>query len=283
MFKARKVITGFILTTALLAGIAGTADATEKNSIYDNVIKTNTLRCGYGIFPPFVEKDPNSGKIYGAVPDIMDEIGKALGIKIEYTEEIDWGQIAAALQSGRIDAMCAGMWGTAERGRVMAFAGPLYFTTLEAYVRADDQRFDNNAGRINQSDITIATNDGDVTEEIADTLFPKAQRFAKVQLAGEEFLLMNVMTGKADVTFTAPSIAAAFIEKNPGKLRQVPLEKPIRVYKNVIGIDIHEQALWHMLNNAIEQLHNSGSLDLILDKYQKNAPDMFRRRAQMYK
>jgi ABC-type amino acid transport substrate-binding protein len=276
----------YILRLAVLAAlfvcigtVAFAADA--KESVYDRVMRTQTLRCGYGIFPPQTMKDPNTGKFSGAFVDIMQQIGTELGLKIEYVEEVDWGSIPQALASGRIDAFCPGMWGTAKRGAHIGFTAPVYFSTIEAFVRADDKRFDNNKQAINSPDVTIATNDGDVTEEIANRSFPKARRFAKGNVSEETFLLINVATKKADITFTAPSIAKEYMKKNPGVLRQVTLPEPILVYPNVIGVDIHEHEMINMLNATIFQLQNNGLVRDALSKYEDGK--FFRLPVQAYK
>jgi polar amino acid transport system substrate-binding protein len=256
-----------ILALAVLTIFVSPAFADTKETAYERVLRTGTLRCGYGIFEPQTMKDPNTGAFTGAFVDVMQGLGKELNIKIEYTEEVDWGQIAEALSSGRIDAFCPGMWGTAKRGAHIAFTTPVYYSTLEAFVRADDKRFDNNKAAINDPSVTISMNEGDVSEEIADRFFPKAKRFAKGAVSGEAFLLMNVAAKKADVTFTAPSIAATYMRNNPNSLRQVPFDTPILVYPNVIGVDIHEHELVSMLNAGITQLENNGLIGEILAKY----------------
>jgi polar amino acid transport system substrate-binding protein len=264
-----RFLTKTVLTMILLVVLSVNAYAADlKETAYERVLRTRTLRCGYGIFAPQTMKDPNTGKFSGTFVDVMQNIGKELDIKIEYTEEVDWGSIATDLNSGRIDAFCPGMWGTAKRGAHIGFSRPVYYSTIEAYVRADDTRFDHDKTKINDPGIIIATNDGDVTEEIANRFFPKARHFAKGNVSDETFLLVNVITKKADITFTAPSIAKAFMKKNPGKLRQVSLPEPILVYPNVIGVNIHEHELIHMLDAAILQLENNGSVKEILDGYE---------------
>lgn len=252
------------------------AFAAEKESSYDRVMRTGTLRCGYGIFQPMIMKDPNTGKISGIFADIMEEIGKAADIKVEFVEEVDWGQIPQALQSGKIDAMCAGMWGTAKRGKSLAFSKPLFLSVAEAYARYDDKRFDHNLAAINNANVTLSINDGDVSQEIADRMFPMAKRVSKIQMAGEDFLLMNVVTKKADVTFTTPSIAKAYIKHNPKSLRQIPFDRPLGINRNVIGVDIHETELIRMLDVAVEELQYNGVIDQIFARYDPAVTSDFR-------
>jgi polar amino acid transport system substrate-binding protein len=268
-------MTRFVTLLALLMLAASPAFAAGKESAYDRVIRTGTLRCGYGVFPPMILKDPNSGEINGIFADVMRAVGKAADLKIEFVEEVDWGAIPAALQAGRIDAMCASMWETARRGKFVAFTDPVFYSTMRAFARADDKRFDNNPAALNEPAVKLSVNDGDASLEIADRDFPRAQRVYKTQMAGEDFLLMNVASGKADATFTAPSIVTAFSKTNPGKLREIPMDKPLSVYANVIGVDIHEHELRSLLNSAIAELRYNGTIAKIFDKYGPEAKKEF--------
>lgn len=249
--------------------------AQEKESVYERVIKTGTLRCGYGIFPPMVVKDPNTGTLSGIFVDIMKEIGMATGLKVEFTQEIDWGQIAEALKTNKIDAMCAGMVATPKRGTVMAFSDPLFFLKGEAFAREDDRRFDNSYDAINQPDVRLAVNEGDVTQDIARRQFPKAKLVFKTQMAGDDILFMDVASNKADVTFNAPSMVHAFNKKSSVKLRVIPLPRPITIAPNVIAVDIHEQALQDLLNTAVGELHYNGVIADIFEKYGPEAKGDF--------
>lgn len=275
-------MTGGFLIFALMA-LSAPAQAAEKESAYDRVIREQVLRCGYGNFPPSFSKDPNTGVYSGVFYELLEELGAALDIRIEYAEEIDMGQVTAALGAGRVDALCMGTAATALRGARMAFTDPFYYVPLGVFVRADDMRFDNNYAAINDPAVRIATNDGDISDEIARKNFPQAQRIAKVQMGGDDTLLMNVVSNKADVTFTAPFIGKAFMDSNPGKIRMVPSQDYLQIYPLTIGIDIHEHELWHMLNAGVAQLVNFGIVDRILRRYDAEYPDMFIRVDTPYK
>lgn len=261
-----------IILALLLCLVSIDASAAGRESAYNRVTKTQTLRCGYGVWEPMIHKDANTGELSGIFVDIMKEIGKVTGLKIEFVEEVDWGNIPTALSSGRIDAMCAGMWGTAKRGMQMAFSPPLFYSVIQAYTKSGDTRFDNALEKMNDPSIKLSVNDGDVSLEIADRLFPKAARISKIQLAGEDFLLMNVTSGKADVTFTTPSIAKAFLEKNPNSIRQVKTASPLGINQNVIGVDIREQELQDLLTAAVQEIKYNGVIERIFSA--RNAEDV---------
>lgn len=240
----------------------------SKESAYARVLRTGTLRCGYGLWEPLVMRDPNTGQFSGVIYDFMQAVGKALNVKVEYVLETPWDSIGEALIAGKIDAHCAGVWATPPRGRVMAFSNPLFFASAVAFARADDDRFDNNLARINQPDITAALSDDDITTEIYAADFPKAKSWVLPQFAPREELLLAVATHKADVTFNSPPTLHSFEKSYAGQIKIIPTAKPLRIYPDTIAVKIDEQELLHMLNTAIDQMLDSGAMDKLVSKYQ---------------
>jgi len=245
----------------------GAAAPAAHETAYERVLRTGVLRCGYGLWEPSVMRDPNSGAFSGIIYDFVQEVGKSLNIKVEYTLEMPWDSIGTALQTGKIDAHCAGIWATPARGRVMAFSEPLFFAPTVAFARADDNRFDYNLDRINQPDVTVAVSDDDITRELYQHDFPQAKKTELAQLAPLQELLLYVATNKADVAFSAPPLLANFERGYPGKVKIVPAAKPLRIFPDTIAVNIDEDRLLHMLNTAIDQMLDSGVMDRLVVKY----------------
>ncbi|MCB9988594.1 MAG: transporter substrate-binding domain-containing protein [Rhodospirillales bacterium] len=274
-----------LVVAASILTVRETAIAADagKESAYDHIIKTRTIRCGYNYYEPVIMRDPNTGEFSGIFPEYMEALAKATGLNIEWTQEVGWGDVPAALQSGKIDAMCAGKWADAKDGVQSAFTVPVFFNAIEAYVRADDHRFDDNMmSAINDPAVTIAAIDGGVTEDIATEDFPKARRLQLTIMETDINQLINVSMGKADITFTNHGQASGFMKNNPGKIRRLAPDKPLRVYGVTTAIDIHERELLSLLNTATQQLQNSGVIDRILDKYESDYPGAFSRVAKPY-
>ena len=152
-----------------------TSKSETKEPAYERVIKTNTLRCGYGFWEPGFSKDPQTGQLTGIFYDYLQAIGVHTGLKIEWVEEVGWGDFPAALNSGRIDAMCFGAWPKATTAKAVLFTEPTYFLPINAYARHDDNRFDHAIDKINSPDIKISTMDSELSSELAQTRFPRAQ------------------------------------------------------------------------------------------------------------
>ena len=138
-----------------------------RTSAYDRVIASRVLRCGYNFWEPGVMFDEATGKMKGAYVDIMDAIASATGLRVEWTEQVDWGQVPAALNAGKVDAMCVGYWANAKAGTQLAYTTATYYEGVRIYVREDDPRFDEHIAALNSPDITLAVIDDDLSPNIA--------------------------------------------------------------------------------------------------------------------
>ena len=239
----------------------------HKETAYERVIRTGVLRCAYGTWEPAVMRDPNTGQMSGFVYDFMQEVGKSLNLKVEYNLEVSWDSIATALETGKADAHCAGVFATPARGRNLAFSNPIFFSPTVAFARKDDKRFDNNLARINQPDVTVALSDDDITTEIYNHDFPNAKKIELAQLSSPDELFLTIATKKADVTFNSPNRLITYEKNNPGLMKIIPTAKPLRIFADVIAVNIHEDALLHMLNTAIDAEIDSGEVDKLIAKY----------------
>lgn len=246
-----------------------------RASAYDRVLASGTLRCGY-IVTEALQKDPNTGAVTGIIPEILEEAANLLNLKIEWTEELVWSTYIAALQSGRVDAICTNLWMEPVGGRYLGYSLPLYFSGVGAYVRQDETRFDASLQAVDAAGVRIATMDGEMADLIAKQDFPAASRNAVSQLGDSSQLLMEVMTGKADITFVDVAIGNKFQRSNPGKVRNLVQDKPLRVFPNTIGFANTEIQLKFMLDSALSQLVNGGFVDKTLEKHSKVAAGYYR-------
>ena len=174
------------------------------------------------------------------------------------------------------------IWPTAARSKRVDFSTPLFYSGVGAFVRADDNRFDENLDLINAASISVATMDGEMADAIARNDFPKANRIAVPQLSEISSMLLNVAEGKADVTFVELYFAHEFLQSNPGSLKNVAGSAPIRVFPNTIMLRSGESELKAMLNVASEELLNLGTVERLLTKYEP-ARGMFYRVQQPFR
>lgn len=264
---------------ALIAGAVGAwlllsfkgADrvaAPQKETAFERVMRTGTIRCGYAPAPPMLMKDPNSGELSGIGHDVLEAAAKALSLKIEWAEEVGWATFPVALSTHRIDSFCVGAWPSSPRARVIDHTTPISFQPYYAYVRESDTRFDGKVAAMNNPAVTLSIMDGDTSQIISRTDFPQAKVVSIVESANPDEMLHNVVAGKADVAFIDPLFFATYEKNNANKMRRVE-SAPLRVFGNVFFIAQGEDKLRQMLNTAITEQLSSGAVEKIIAKYEK--------------
>ncbi len=260
--KKRITLLGTFLVFLFLAS------PVQAGEVYDRVMESGKLRCGYFNIPPEFSRDPNTGEFSGIAYDIMAAIGEALHIEIEWVEEAPMGSFIQALKAGRYDAVCSTVWIRADLTREADFSRPVMYTPVGTFVRDDETRFESGRKSIDTPDVKIATIDGESSAILAQFHFPKAQVLSLPELSDVSLLLESVASGKADVAFTYMANFIRYDENNPGKLKAIHTDRPIRAYGNGILIPQGEYQLKRMLDTAIEERLNSGQIDAIIDKHQ---------------
>ena len=270
----------FLLLLALCAGFLGAwafhaagLDASievkteNKENAYDHVMRTGVIRCGYVVWTPFLIKDPNSGQLSGLFHDYVEALGEALHLKIEWTEEMGWSDFPAALNSGRIDAMCGGSWANSARARQIDFTQPILYQPVYAYVRTGDTRFDNNLVTINDPSVTVVVVEGASPALIATNDFPKAQKIQLPQLSSLSDVFVNLVSNKADVAIANPEAALQFEANNTGKIHRVVTKMPLRLFGNSIAIDGGQYRLRRMIDIATGEMLASGQIEKMIAAY----------------
>lgn len=273
-----SIVTLALITTVLMSTLfRAPAHPIQrgKESAYERVMRTRTLRCGYAPWPVTEAIEPNTGKLKGVVPELTEALGKKLGLNIEWREEIIWGQQAEALNTGRIDALCSsdGPW-TYTSAAVMDYTEPMLFFPLYLYGRQGGRRIDN-LDDINSERFTLSSMEGDISLAMALDRFPKARRLELPGSADPSLVTLNVMTGKADFVINDPLTVAHFNRNNPQKLEK--MNPALLATMNMsFSVGKGQGDLVRMLNQGFHLLQQLGISDQILDKYDPGRTLFFR-------
>lgn len=241
--------------------------STHAETAYERVMRTKTIRCGYGMWPPHVlTKDPNTGVISGWAAEIIEKLAARASLKVEWVEETGWNAYAEGLNSGRFDVFCATSFLRGELAGQMRYSMPVTYSVVHFFTRADDHRFDTDLSILNDAKYSVAVMDGEISQRYPAEKYPNAKQVAITQMADIMQLFLDVQTGKADGVFNDPSIARAFAEKNPGTIRQVTTQ-PVVVYANAYGVGFNQPDMQSLLNTGLTEMVNLGEIDAIISKY----------------
>ncbi|MBU6234228.1 MAG: ABC transporter substrate-binding protein [Alphaproteobacteria bacterium] len=265
----------FAIVLMLLVAMPAFAED-AKESTYDRVLRTKTIRCGYIPYAPAVMIDPNTKAFSGIIPEVMEEAARLLDLKIEWAEEVGWGTTVDSIRTGRVDAICVGFWENPAEGKYLFFSRPLYYSPMNAYVRVDDTRFDMDITLLDNESMTIVSGDGEMSGIIARQDFPKAKVLSLPNMGDTTEQLLAISTKKADASFFETWTAEDFIAKNPNTLKNVTRLAPMRVFADTIALPMDDVKFKAMLDNAFNQIINSGHMDKIIAKYEKYPGSLLR-------
>lgn len=256
--------------------------AADTSSTYDKIKEAGKIHCGYGLWPTYLEIDPNTGEFSGIWYELTNEIGKLLNLDIEWSAEVPYSDVNIALSAGRIDAFCSGLWRDVTRAADVDYSDPITYQAIVPVVRADDTRFDDDLSKINDPSVKVLTIDGEMSQIIYDSDFPKAKAVGLPNLTEPSQGLLNVATGKADVMFTSPETTERYLENNPGSLKAIHTDQPLRLFAEVYAFYYKEHELRRRFDHAIFELQSRGIVEKIISKYEKY-PNSFYRTATPYK
>lgn len=247
-------------------GVATTQPKTTESS-YNRVMRTNTIRCAYIVYPPEIIKDPNTGALSGTIFDLTNEAAKQLGWTVDWATEVGFADMFDGLKNSKYDALCAGLWENPVRAKMALFTIPINYGVYYAFVRADDERFDHGLKPVNQKDIRIAVIDGEYGDFVAQEDFPEAQTYRLPQLSDISQVLLSVSSGKADIAFLQKGAAKGFLLHNPEKIK-ILADYPVRVMPApAIAVAPTEQLLKNVLDSSFQFLLNNGKVEKVLRHY----------------
>ena len=250
------------------AGISGHLSESKPTDRWQEILDRGTIRAGYFVAAPYFSKDANSGAVSGIFADAMSRAASNLGLKIEWVEEVGFGEMIEGLRNKRFDIVGSGVWINAARAKGADFTEPLFYDAVGIYVRSDDTRFDKQSDAINSSSVTIATMDGEMAATIASQDFPNAKTLAIPQSSDFTQMMLNVVARKADIAIIGLGPATRFQQANPGVLRLLNPNHPIRVFPAAVMLPQGEYRLKRAIDLALGELSNDGITSRLIEKYE---------------
>ncbi|MBN9073471.1 MAG: ABC transporter substrate-binding protein [Rhizobiales bacterium] len=125
----RRHLSGFVSFLCLI----GLTAVTQAQELPPDIAASKTIRVALNSgYPPMETKDPNTGEFAGFDIDLMAEMAKVLGLKVEYQDGA-FEAMTPALQSGRVDVIMSGFYDTPKRRPMFTFidylkAGAQFYT-----------------------------------------------------------------------------------------------------------------------------------------------------------
>ena len=210
-----KKILCIVIALMMLLSMTACGGEQPKSGVEDGVL-TVGMECAYAPYNWMQNDDANGAVPIANVPgsyangyDVMmaKKICEANGWKLE-VKKLDWDSLVPAVQTGEIDCAIAGQSMTADRDKVVDFAGPYIYASIVCLVQKDSPL----AAAKGISELT-----GSCTSQRGtiwyDTCLPQIKG-ATIQSAADDAgaMLMAVSSGTCDFVCTdTPTAQGAVI------------------------------------------------------------------------
>ncbi len=199
----KKILTAITLTLIM---VSAQADSKLQKIKKDGVLKVGTT----GDWDPMSMKDPATNKYKGFDIDVMRELAKDLGVKIQFVPA-EWKTIVAGITADRYD-ISTSVTKTPKRAEVAGFTATYYkYGTVPLVLKKNLNKF-STWDSLNNKNVTIATTLGTSQEEKAKEFFPKS-KLKSIEAPARDF--QEVLAGRADGNITSSTEANKLVLKYP--------------------------------------------------------------------
>lgn len=245
-------------TGTTTAGSSGTSDGGGQLAA---IKAAGVMKVGVeGTYQPYNYHDEN-GDLVGLDVDIAREIGKRMGVDVEFTET-DWDSLLASMDTGRIDEVISDVSISDEREEKYDFTDPYlyiyrYVVTLSS---SDISSVEDLKGKKVATSLTNAFNPQ--WEAWGATVVP---------VDTSEQALSLLASGRADFVAADDILFKTYQEKFPQYDLKIALQIPSDINgamdRVAIPVKKGQTALKDALNQALDSMRADGTLSAICEKY----------------
>jgi len=253
----------FVFVAAALM-LSGCGQSSNENASKDAAVKNEaapvavqqTIRVGSSAdYPPFEYIDEHN-KIVGFEIDMIEAVGKKIGVKFDI-QNMSFDGLIPALKTGKIDAALSGMSATEERRKSVDFTKPYYFSD-NLFIRKKGTDVNATNMHLKKISAQIGTLQESAAKSICGDLVVPAETVAAA--------ILSLKAGKIDVVLTDSPIGYEYLKQNSD------LEEFLKLPDGTEGFAVAFDKGKHLeligkIDAAIEELKKSGEFDKMMEKY----------------
>jgi len=210
------VLTVALLVTASLFLQCRSAQQNPPNAptnTLQEITKRGEMRVGYLVFDPCVIKDPRTGELSGIYPDMINQIAKALNVKVSWNETT-LANFTAGLESNQFDFSVGPTFITIPRSAAVSFTEPIAYVGNSGVVKTNGSFQPQRIEDLQKPQVRIAVLQGQALEEYVRRNIPNANL---IVLSGGDLTapLVAVSSGQADIGLMNSVTVAQYVSAHP--------------------------------------------------------------------
>jgi cyclohexadienyl dehydratase len=193
----------------------------QAASVLEDILSGGVLKVGTtGDWNPMTMRDPKTNSYTGYDIDVMTELAKDLGVKLELVPT-DWKTLVSGVTSGKYH-----MTGSASispsRAKAAGYSNSYFsLATVPLTLKKNDGKF-NDWVDLDKPSVTVAATLGTTQEKQVKQFFPNA-KYKIVEAPARDF--QEVLAGRADAHITSNVEAYKLVAKYP-QMMIVPVSAP---------------------------------------------------------
>jgi len=255
----KRIVLSFL---ALMLVVVLSTPALAADDAVARIKTAGKLRIGSTVTGvPATFLDTQSGKVVGIMVDVGQAIAEHLGGELEVVET-QWAALIPSLDTHKIDLICAAMYITDKRKKVIDFSDPVYPYCEALVVKASDTK--NYKSIEDLQGLRVGAQVGTVyTKGLEERGVVNVNIYDNI---GD--VLLEITNGRIDAFVGDGPVARYLAKTKPEfKVRVVESYEPVMCGQIGVGVNKADAKLLQEVNKVVEELHKSGRMDEILKKW----------------
>jgi len=224
------------------------------------ILSSKVVRVGAIEAFPYYKHDLAVGKWVGVIPEMMELMFGAIGVKVEYVTT-DWGNASAGLQSNRFDVV-GGYNATPQRALAIDFSAPISESRIGILTLKEPPTSYSQWSTLNTPEFKVAAVDGASTTRAAQKVLPNA---SWTLVKASNAMVMELESGRVDAMVSNHPTLMLYKQSKGAGTMVIPtpvVASPVNIAMRKNSGDLRD---W--MNVAIQYYQADGSFKAIWDKY----------------
>jgi len=223
-----------------------------------------------GSFPPYTIVGADKTKIDGATGELADAIGQILGVTIEHETIDGLASVLSGMEAGRYDLDLGPVGDFPERQQQATFVDWVQEHVVFAVQKGNPKKID---GLETACGTRVAVQAAGSAEKVIKEQSNKCVADGKPAIDVQSYKdqpssILAVQSDRADAFFSSQAPLTYFVQQSGGKLELTGVGQSNGFNDLFQGAVVPKDSpLADVLLKAIEQLHENGTYDAIMDKW----------------
>jgi ABC-type amino acid transport substrate-binding protein len=249
-----------LLAAAAAVWAVPPAEAQQKDSRLYQITKSGVLRvCTWPLYFSISFRNPSTGQLEGIDADLMKELAKDMGVKLEVVDTA-FGTFIADLQANKCDIGMFGVGATMKRAQAVEFSKPYLVTNVYAVIKEGGPV--KQWSDIDKKGVNVVTTLGSYIEPFMRGYLKNATFNAVAPPATTQ---AELMSNRADVVMTDFPSSLRMVKEFPGTKYLLPTEKlAVTPYAYVVAPG--DQIWLNYVNLFVDTIRLDGRLAAAAEK-----------------